>query len=65
MLRVKLGTGRRVWRGRLAQPHLALNALPTLGMTCCGAASERALRSRWWFMVAGGPAVTAALVALL
>jgi hypothetical protein len=44
---------------------VVLNAFPTLGLTCCGAASERALRTRFWFLVAGGPAITAALVVLL
>ncbi|MFY1824482.1 site-2 protease family protein [Myxococcus fulvus] len=65
VLRVELGMGRRVWRRRLGQTDMVLNAFPTLGMTYCGASSERALRSRSWVTIAGGPAFTAALVVLL
>ncbi|MCY1016098.1 site-2 protease family protein [Pyxidicoccus sp. MSG2] len=65
VLRIELGMGRRVWRGRLGRTDVVLNAFPVLGLTFCGAASERALRTRFWFLVAGGPAITAALVVLL
>ena len=62
VLRVELGVGRAVWRRKLGGTLVVLNAFPTLGVTYIGAASERALRLRWWLTNLGGPAVTAALV---
>ena len=62
--RIRLGLGSRVWLGRIRTYELEVGRPPFGGLTFMSAKSAVAIRARVWVSIAGGPAVTFALLQL-
>ncbi len=59
--RIELGQGRRLRKWRWGRTTLALNSLPSTGVTYIAGGGVRGVRGRLWLTIAAGPLVTAAL----
>ncbi|MDC0713144.1 M50 family metallopeptidase [Stigmatella sp. ncwal1] len=59
--RIELGQGRRLRQWRWGRTTLALNSLPSAGITYLAGTGVRGVRGRLWLTIAAGPLITAAL----